>query len=217
MAEKIINGSIYTIRSHQTDKIYIGSTTQKLSKRMVNHRMMYKSFTKGKCNYMTSFEIIKYNDAYIELISEHQNITKNELHKQEGYAIRNANNCVNICIAGRSKKEYDDENREKKKEYDRDNYEKIKIRKRKYIEDNKEMINQSLKNYYVNNKSTIQAKQKVYYENNKDKYIEYQSKNAERINKVRNAIIFCEDCECYIKRKNLSGHKQTTKHISNSK
>ena len=32
------NGKIYCIRSHQTDNIYIGSTTQKLCVRMAEHK-----------------------------------------------------------------------------------------------------------------------------------------------------------------------------------
>lgn len=47
---------IYSIRSHQTDQIYVGSTTQKLSERMAEHR-----YKKGHI-------LMNYSDAYIELI-----------------------------------------------------------------------------------------------------------------------------------------------------
>jgi predicted GIY-YIG superfamily endonuclease len=42
------NGKIYAIRSHQTDEIYIGSTTQSLSKRFSNHKSKYKLYLEKK-------------------------------------------------------------------------------------------------------------------------------------------------------------------------
>ena len=39
------NGKIYTIRSFQTDKYYIGSTCTMLSKRFSNHKSNYKTGT----------------------------------------------------------------------------------------------------------------------------------------------------------------------------
>ena len=60
------NGKIYTIRSHQTDKYYIGSTTQPLSKRFYQHKQLYKRFFKhtqekelairNKCIYEKEFK-----------------------------------------------------------------------------------------------------------------------------------------------------------------
>ena len=49
------NGKIYTIRSHQTDEIYIGSTANCLSKRLNDHKADYKRWKDGKRNYITSF------------------------------------------------------------------------------------------------------------------------------------------------------------------
>ena len=72
-------GKIYSIRSHQTDLIYIGSTIEtRLSARLSKHRSDYKRYImSGKFNYyVSSFEILKYNDAYIELIEEVENISK---------------------------------------------------------------------------------------------------------------------------------------------
>ena len=64
---KYHNGKIYTIRSPHTDKYYIGSTTQPLHKRLYGHRRGYEFYIKKKKRYMTSFEVIKYDDNYIEL------------------------------------------------------------------------------------------------------------------------------------------------------
>jgi hypothetical protein len=51
----------------QTDDVYYGSTTQPLSKRLSGHKAHYKQWQKQNYNYVTSFEIIKYDDCYIEL------------------------------------------------------------------------------------------------------------------------------------------------------
>jgi hypothetical protein len=78
------NAKIYCIRSFKTDDIYIGSTTQPLCKRMVEHRLKYKGWLKGTKKNCTSFEIMKYGDAYIELIKKHPCNSREELNKEEG-------------------------------------------------------------------------------------------------------------------------------------
>ena len=64
------NGKIYTIRSFQTEKYYIGSTNHKtLSQRLSKHKSVYRTWLKDKDScYVTSFEILKYDDCYIELL-----------------------------------------------------------------------------------------------------------------------------------------------------
>jgi hypothetical protein len=63
MATKIRNyknGKIYTIWSHQTNKVYYGSTTQLLSKLIAKHRNGYKVYKNNKCRYITAFEIVNF-------------------------------------------------------------------------------------------------------------------------------------------------------------
>ena len=55
------NGKIYSIRSYQTDKVYIGSTCMPLAKRLYGHRQNYNRYGKGKFNFITSFEILEFN------------------------------------------------------------------------------------------------------------------------------------------------------------
>lgn len=110
------NGKIYSIRSHQTDLIYIGSTTQKLANRIGQHKKMYKKYLNGNKNYYTSFKILEYDDAYIELIKLYPCTCKSELQKEEGLFIRKLN-CVNKFVAGRSQKQYRIDNKEKIKKY----------------------------------------------------------------------------------------------------
>jgi hypothetical protein len=63
-------GYIYEIRSSNTDKCYIGSTFQQdLNKRLNQHKIHYKSYNSGKRGYITSFEVVKFNDAIINLLS----------------------------------------------------------------------------------------------------------------------------------------------------
>ena len=82
------NGKIYAIRSWQTDKYYIGSTTQPLSKLLSYHKTDYNAWVIREIKYITSYEIFKYGDAYIELIENCPCDTKDELHQREGELIR---------------------------------------------------------------------------------------------------------------------------------
>lgn len=80
------NGKIYKIVSDKTDYIYIGSTAKKyLCQRLGNHKEDYKAWIKGKKNYCTSFEVLKYGDAKIILIESYPCNSKDELRARENY------------------------------------------------------------------------------------------------------------------------------------
>ena len=128
---KYHNSKIYTIRSHQTDKYYVGSTYDSLSKRLYQHKLNFKMFQVGKYNNVSSFEIIKYDDCYIELYEMIKCESRIELTKREGEIIRLLkNDLVNVKIEGRTLKEYQVDNADKikqnKKQYYVDNAEKLK-------------------------------------------------------------------------------------------
>jgi hypothetical protein len=169
------NGKIYTIRSHQTDQIYIGSTTQPLSKRLYEHRKKYKKYITGEHYYISSFDILQYEDAYIELLEEYPCENKMMLEKREGELMRD-NNCVNKYIAGRTRKEYYQDNKDKIKEYYQDNKDKIK----EYTEENKDKINEYKKKYREENKDKINEYKKKYREENKDKIKEHNKKYKDK-------------------------------------
>ena len=175
------NGKLYTIRSHQTDKVYVGSTTQTLSVRMAGHRMDFKRYNTGGTKYVTSFELLKYDDAYIELIELYPCNSKGELDRAEGAYIRQMD-CVNKIIAGRTQVEYYQDN----KEY-------IREKKKEYYQNNKEELTLNQKQYYQNNKEKINEYQVEYRQNNKDEIneyqVEYRQNNKEKINKKFS-------CEC---------------------
>ena len=83
------NGKIYGIRSvSNPDLLYVGSTTDQLSKRLYQH--------KNKSNKSTSKQIIDLGDAYIELIENYACNSKEELLKREGEIMRSME-CVNKC------------------------------------------------------------------------------------------------------------------------
>ena len=116
------NGKIYALRSHQTEDVYIGSTTQPLSLRFAGHKMM-----RAKC---TSLVMFQYPDVYIELIEAFPCKTKEELNKREGEVIR-ATNCVNKNIAGRTVKEWYRENRDRILATKREQYKNPDVKQRK--------------------------------------------------------------------------------------
>jgi len=115
---KYNHSKIYKICSNKTDKIYIGSTTQILAKRLHEHVKRYKHYLKTNTCYITSIEIIKLEDYYIVLIEECNYNNKQQLLKREGEIIKlNINNVVNKIIAGRTKNEHYNDNKEKILEY----------------------------------------------------------------------------------------------------
>ena len=81
------NSKVYSIRSlSRPELIYVGSTTQTLSKRMGEHRS-----TNSNC---VSKEIINIGDAYIELIENYPCVDKNQLLARENRYMRGID-CLN--------------------------------------------------------------------------------------------------------------------------
>jgi hypothetical protein len=138
-----MKGYIYKISSTSCDKYYIGSTFKPLNIRLSNHKADYNRFVNGKYHYISSFEIIKYNDATIELLEEFDNITKDELRKKEGECMKlHKDNIVNKMIAGRTNAAYYQDNKEQIKQYKQDHKDEHKQYQKQYRQDNKEQIKQ---------------------------------------------------------------------------
>ena len=103
------NGKIYRIVSNQTYQQYIGSTIQPLKYRLSGHVRDFIRYQRSKqdsshsnSQYISSFEILKFSDAAIQLIEEFPCASKLALETREGYYIRNNPNCVNKVIPGRA-------------------------------------------------------------------------------------------------------------------
>ena len=95
------DSKIYTIRSHQTEKYYIGSTYQPLYKRFYEHKNNFRNFWITK-KYGSSYEILQYEDAYIEILEEHIGMNRHLLNKREGELIRqHKSDVVNISCGGK--------------------------------------------------------------------------------------------------------------------
>ena len=185
-------GKIYSIRSHLTDDVYIGSTIETLAKRLFNHKRYYKQWLNKKTNYTSSYKIIEkdFENCYIELVENYPCNNKNELCRREGEIIRNTT-CINKNIAGRTQKEWGNDNKEilaeKRKQYSDNNKQIIAEKQKKYNEEHKETIVEYKKQYRENNKQIIAEKAK-------EKYT-------------------CE-CGSTIRKNDKSQHEKTKKHQS---
>ena len=162
-----MKGSIYIIRSFQTDDVYYGSTTQMLCKRMASHRQDSKCWLNDTGHYISSFDILHYDDAYIELVEEIEFQNKQELRAREGHYIRD-NNCVNKVIPCRTQKQYREEHMKDIQKWTKQNY-----------VDNKKIILEKNKNYIENHKQERKEYMLSYREANKEK-IKEQQKQADR-------------------------------------
>ena len=138
-------GEIYTVRCKLMicTLIYVGCTTQSLCERMAKHR--YDSIKNPTiCFYQY---INDWNDWYIKLYENYPCENKEQLNKREGEIIREIGT-VNEYIAGRTLKEYYEDNKEKRKEYRETNKDKIKS----FDEKRKENRKEYKKEYYQRKK-----------------------------------------------------------------
>ncbi len=156
-------GKIYKLWCPDNDLIYIGSTTQSLHQRLGGHKKNIKQT--NACKSKLLFEAS--NEVKVELIEEYPCNNKMELNKREGEIIR-LNKCVNKRVEGRTKKEYQQDNKKEIKEYLKKNKEKIKEDKKEWYQINKEEIKENKKQYYQKNQEKLKLKYKIYHEKNKE-------------------------------------------------
>lgn len=183
-------GKIYTIRNRNDDtKVYVGSTIQPLAVRFGGHKR--RSNDEKKNHYKLYVEVNNdWSNWYIELYENCPCSSKEELHKREGEVIRLIGT-LNMCIAGRTKKQYTEDTKDIKREYDL-----------LYRTINKEKRTKQKKEYYEKNKDLINSKTRDNYYTNIDKIKE---KGKEKI--------MC-DCGCEITKINFKRHLQSKKHLS---
>jgi len=118
---------------------------------------------------------------YIELIEDCPCESLEQLRKRDGHYIREMGT-LNHLIAGRTQKEYRDDNKDKIKEYQEANKDKLKEYHKEYV-----------KEYREQNKDKIKEYHKEYYETNKEDYKEYYEANKEEIKckKYKKMICVC--------------------------
>ena len=175
-SNEYMNGKIYTIRCLTDDSlIYVGSTKGTLEKRFNGHknekrdRRLYRYINKDWDNW------------YIDLHILYPCNSKKELTAKEGEIIREIGT-LNVVINGRTRKEWNDDN----KEY-------IKQKKKEYREnpENREHLLQKKKEYYEKVKNTEEFinSSKKYREEKKDKILnnvnEWRKKNPDKVKEYR--------------------------------
>jgi hypothetical protein len=112
---KYHSSKIYKISSSHSDKFYIGSTIQPIKTRLIGHKSAYKIYIeKDMGAYISSFDIVKFEDAKIELIKEIKCENRKELDRIEGDCIKEYHDRIlNKLVAGRTHKERYEINKEK--------------------------------------------------------------------------------------------------------
>lgn len=214
---KFHNSKIYCIRNDIDDDVYIGSTTQALSKRMVKHRCSAKT-QPDKMKITKKMNELGVEHFYIELIVECPCENIEQLRRIEGEYIRKLAT-INDKIAGRTMKEYNEDNKDHifqiKKQYREANKETIRQKKKEYREANKEILAEKSKKYQEANKERIQEYKKQYREANKDKIREkdkiYYEANKAKLSAQRYEKKICE-CGCEYTHQNKKRHEQSKKH-----
>ena len=218
---KYQEGKIYKILNSENDDVYIGSTCQKLSKRMTNHR----TNAKRGINHLLYQKMrdIGENKFYIELVEEYPCSSLEQLNKREGEWIREMAT-LNEKVAGRTKQEYANDNREIKNQKAREHYQENREqeieRSRNNYQRDRERINERHKKYNEEHKEEIQAYRdsrkeektqynKSYYKENKE---QSYSKHKEWIAKNKVKII-CEICNHEYLKYDKAHHIQRKYHL----
>ena len=159
MPNNYARGKIYKIVCRKTELQYFGSTTEPtLARRLASHVGNFKTWNKNKEKYdfYTSYEILKENDYYVELVELVPCSSKDELLVRERFHIQN-NDCVNKYIPLRTKKEYYEDNKEERLEYAKE-----------YREEHKEEIcDKKKKIYKCSCGSTLRKNEKARHEKSK--------------------------------------------------
>ena len=102
------NGKIYKLKCNITNKVYIGSTAERLlCQRLRYHVKSYNKYilNMNKSHYTTSYDILENGNYTITLLEKCPCESKDELHARERYHIER-NECVNIMIPLRTKHEW---------------------------------------------------------------------------------------------------------------
>ena len=142
---------------------------------------------------MLLFEEYGVDNCKCELIEEFPTTNREELLKREGFYITNSINCLNKCLAGRTKKEYYEDTRdhhlEVKRNHRIENIDAYKTKDKTYQEENKYKIKERKHRHYLENRDKILENNSKYRELNRDKIRQQQrdhyQQNKDEINRRR--------------------------------
>lgn len=122
------NGKIYRLTSPRTSFEFYGSTFDDLDKQLQKHQKRYEGFLAGKKYLkMTDIDVLRHGNVKIELVKNFPHISSEELKKELGDVLRQADKQVNKIVAntripGRTQEEYRADNKWAKSEYDKKRY-----------------------------------------------------------------------------------------------
>jgi len=185
---------------------YIGSTND-LHKRKIIHKSDCNNLSCKSYN-LKVYQFIRANGGFenfdFQILEQFENImTKKDLFKIEGQYINNNNCTLNSYVAGRTSKDYKEENiikiQEYKQEYYQDNKKEIKEKSKQYRIKNKQEVKDTLCNWYKANKTKHNQTSHLYYLQNKEKLKE----------KVE-----CIYCKALITKYSLRAHQNRKKCLS---
>ena len=149
-----MDGIIYKLfRKSAPNKIYIGSSFHTKEYRLNQHKRNYKSFLNGKYHYITSFEIVKYDDVDIDVIENVKVDDENELREIEDKYINEFRNDKNFIVVNKHRAS------RTKKEYYQDNRDELKILSKKYHQEHKEQHNKRSQKYREEHREELNKKQ----------------------------------------------------------
>lgn len=133
-------GKIYEITSDQSEGRYIGSTMKKyLSSRFAEHKANYKEYQNGG-KYLSSFDILKHDDATITLLEEFEYDTKANLKEREREWIEANDDTVNRYKPIRTKEDVHAAQRIATKTYRENHKEKVAKANLEWCRKNKEKL-----------------------------------------------------------------------------
>lgn len=147
---KYKNGRIYKLVNNIDDKIYVGSTTQSLCRRKVEHKSRSKNKIKSNYKVYKHLNKIGWENVDIVLIEKYPCNDKEVMHKRERYWIELLGASLNTSIPTRKIKEWVEKNKDKLKNY-----------KKEYRKQNKEKIRKQQKEYQKKNKQQISSNRKI--------------------------------------------------------
>jgi hypothetical protein len=199
--------------------------TENMTVRKGVHVAKHKAWVKAgkpekvsEVNGTRSVFVLDHEDWRMDVVDKIECNTKDEARTLEGEWILE-NDCVNMCVAGRIKKDtdkqYRHDHKEQIKEIKRQHYEenkaKIKEKQKKYREQNKEY----LKQYRETHKKELNEYKKQYQEDHKEEQKEYKKQyyeqNKEKISEKEKVKVTCEVCGSVVRKKELARHQKTKK------
>jgi adenylate kinase family enzyme len=122
---------------------------------------VHKSHSKNHNINITSKLLFEQGICKIYLVEEFPTDNKMLLHQRERWYIEN-NECVNKCLPGRTKKEWEVDNKEHILNHQKDYYNANKEQKKIYQLQNADKIKQYQINYRIQNSDKINQQSKAY-------------------------------------------------------